>query len=1242
MVDEVKNEFGRMLRLYRHRSEGPKGSRGLTQERLAELLEYEAKVAGYTGPRVSNWERGKEIIRHDNRKLLIGLIKVLYLYGGIRTLDEADSLLRTGNYRTLDEPEILQINESWTQANEGSSLVDDGRFSSATPYTRRPQLEPDRSNSSQQRQPKSVPTNPFLVPFRRNPDFVGREAELVALHELIQRVDSPVGIRPPVLVGLGGIGKTQLTIEYAYRYREHYPDGVFWLNGSNPLLNEFASLAEVLGLVDKEASRERAAYQAWGFLDVLPSALVIFDNIPEAAALNIPFSLGLIPANLRCCTLFTTRQRVFPREFQPFEVKVLPETAAMSLLLRSRQEINHTSHPDWGIARIICASLGWLPLALEMAAAWLEVYPDVTLAGYLERLRTEGGLATIDDTDLRPEDLPTRHEAAVAATLHTQWSVLTDENAKLIFRAAGQLQEGELLPLHRLGLLTGVSAVCEPGYSSSLTQAVKKLQVASLIEELTNNRLRLHPLVREFASTLSPATFRLEMATRLAQLFFKFPTLENQVRLVGIDAVLTDLRVGLWLCVDRFESSSTYKKLAGLEQVVDREAHNLRQLSLEWDPVFLVQQIHNQAKERGLSDIMTSAAARLNQFGHPHLILHWRGSVESGAFIRTLSGHLSEATCLALTPDDQCIVSAANDGNLKIWNLHTGQTSRTLIGHAKRIFTARPLKPEDMDALHLVNAVAVTPDGRSILSASNDHTLKIWDLPTGQEVRTLMGHTDAVWDVAVTSDGQLAISASADRSLKVWRLATGEVVHTLTGHLKTVHAVAVIPDSYYAVSVSQDNTLKIWDIQSGQVVYTFVDTGSPHLCNIAITPDSRLAVTGYRKGILKIWNLETRRVEKTISAHQDRIFALAITPDGRHVISAGADRTIKVWELSTGQEKATLTGHGHWIRGLAVTTDGQYIVSAANDRLLKVWNLSNSLSGSNQGSSIYPVTSVITRQDATQGISVSYDGTLKLWSLQTGRLIKTLLHPNHNLRVVAIAPNGQTIVTGAFKGMIDVWDGATGKIVKTLIGHSKDVEVIEVLQDGRHILSASADATIRTWDLQTGRSVKVLTGHRAAVMAFSLSSDNRRMTSASYGEQFKQWDLDEGVEIATFAPEKAADVTAIAVYQAIAVTVTSTSSLRVWDLRTDQLSREFRLRHQGLVMAVALVGDGRYAISVSEDHFLKIWDIHKGVMLAQVAAEAGLRCVTVSFDGSFILTGDEVGNVYCWQCVGIDVQNLAR
>jgi WD40 repeat protein len=152
-------------------------------------------------------------------------------------------------------------------------------------------------------------------------------------------------------------------------------------------------------------------------------------------------------------------------------------------------------------------------------------------------------------------------------------------------------------------------------------------------------------------------------------------------------------------------------------------------------------------------------------------------------------------------------VSGAKDNTLKVWELESGRELRTLRGHSNE-----------------VTAVAVTPDGQLAISASGDQTLKVWELESGHELRTLLGHSCFINAVAVTADGQRAVSASDDQTLKVWDLATGRELHTLRGHTGYVTAVAIAQDGRHLVSGGLDNTVRIWAVGTGGLVATCTST----------------------------------------------------------------------------------------------------------------------------------------------------------------------------------------------------------------------------------------------------------------------------------------------------------------------------------------------------------------------------------------------------------------------------------
>ncbi|MBX7174198.1 MAG: DUF4365 domain-containing protein, partial [Pyrinomonadaceae bacterium] len=194
--------------------------------------------------------------------------------------------------------------------------------------------------------------------------------------------------------------------------------------------------------------------------------------------------------------------------------------------------------------------------------------------------------------------------------------------------------------------------------------------------------------------------------------------------------------------------------------------------------------------------------------------------------------------------------------------------------------------------------VAVSSDGKFIVSGSSDETVRIWDLATGQCLKTLVGHSDSVWGVAVSSDGKFIVSGSADKTLRIWDLATGQCLKTLVGHSDSVWGVAVSSDGKFIVSGSADKTLRIWDLATGQCL-------------------------------------------KTLESHSDFVLAVAVSSDGKFIVSGSADETVRIWDLATGQCLKTLVGHSDSVWGVAVSSDGKFIVSGSANKTLRIWDISS-------------------------------------------------------------------------------------------------------------------------------------------------------------------------------------------------------------------------------------------------------------------------------------------------------------
>jgi WD40 repeat protein len=588
-----------------------------------------------------------------------------------------------------------------------------------------------------------------------------------------------------------------------------------------------------------------------------------------------------------------------------------------------------------------------------------------------------------------------------------------------------------------------------------------------------------------------------------------------------------------------------------------------------------------------------------------HPALHPPGT----PLLRTLEGHSDSVCGVVVTPDGKRAVSASQDNTLKVWDLDTGRALRTLKGHS-----------------NWVSGVAMTPDGKRAVSASWDNTLKVWDLDTGLELRTLEGHSNWVSGVAVTPDGKRAVSASRDNTLTVWDLDTGRALRTLEGHSYWVSGVVVTPDGKRAVSASGDKTLMVWDLDTGRALCT-LEGHFGSVDGVAVTPDGKRAVSASADGTLMVWDLDTGRALRTLEGHFRSVTGVAVMPDGKRAVSASGDNTLKVWDLDTGRALRTLEGHSGSVDGVAVTPDGKRAVSASGDNTLKVWDLDTGRAlRTLEGHSGY-VSGVAVTRDGKRVVSASADKTLKVWDLDTGRALRTLEGHSDSVAGVAVTPDGKRAVSASGDKTLTVWDLDTGHALRTLEGHFWWVAGVAVTPDGKRAVSASVDKTLKVWDLEIGRALRTLEGHSSYVDGVAVTPHGKRAVSASDDKTLKVWDLESGRALRTLEGHSSG-VSGVAVTPdgKQAVSASRDNTLTVWDLDTGHALRTLE-GHSASVFGVALSPDGQRAVSASWDKTLKVWGLDTGLLIATFHCDGAARCCAC-VDNQRIVAGDDGGCVY--------------
>jgi len=295
-------------------------------------------------------------------------------------------------------------------------------------------------------------------------------------------------------------------------------------------------------------------------------------------------------------------------------------------------------------------------------------------------------------------------------------------------------------------------------------------------------------------------------------------------------------------------------------------------------------------------------------------------SLPSSQFLQRSLDNVGSVNAIALSPDGQTLVSASF-GTMRIWNLKTGRLVRTLNPvHSKKS----------------VNTLAVSPDSSMLASGGGDNNVILWDLKTGRRVRTIPAHKAAVNAIAFSSDGQTLASGSDDKTVRLWNVRTGSRLRTLSGHTGGVNAIALSRDGQTLASGSQDKTVRLWNLKTGEV--RRIITGHGGAVNaVAFSPNGQVLASASSDNTIRLSNVQDGKRTRTFKGHSSWVRTIAFSPDNRTLISGGGD--IIVWDLKTGKERSTLSGHGQFVNSVAIARDSKTFVSGSPDRTIKIWRM---------------------------------------------------------------------------------------------------------------------------------------------------------------------------------------------------------------------------------------------------------------------------------------------------------------
>ncbi|MCX4920003.1 NB-ARC domain-containing protein [Streptomyces sp. NBC_00687] len=574
------------------------------------------------------------------------------------------------------------------------------------------------------------------------------------------------------------------------------------------------------------------------------------------------------------------------------------------------------------------------------------------------------------------------------------------------------------------------------------------------------------------------------------------------------------------------------------------------------------------------------------------------------AQIRVLASHIGTARAVAFSPDGTWLATASDVDTVRMCHLATGRTIAILAGHSGR-----------------VNSVAVSPDGTWLATGGHDGVVRIWDVATGHATATLTGHgghSGRVNSVAVSPDGTWLATGGHDGVARIWDVAAGQVTATLPEHSGSgpVNSVAVSPDGTWLATGGHDGVVRIWDVATGHATATLAETPSGSVWRNPVVHRRPRGPT-MPPGQAAAMGVGTRHTVKS----------LAISPDGTWLVTGGNYGGVRIWDLATGQATATLTGHSGSVNSVAISPDGTQLATG-DDGTVRIWNATAERATHVETDASYTglVDSVAVSPDGTWIAAGCDDGRVRFWNVATGLITAVWSAYTGWVTAVAVSPDGTRLAVGGNDG--ELWGVnvlATALPPYPVTGHTYRVNSVAISPDGTWLATASTDRTVLIWDMATRQITATLTGHTYRVNSVAISPDGTWLATASTDRTVLIWDMATRQITATLTGHTyRVNSVAISPDGTWLATASTDRTVLIWDMATRQITATLT-GHTDSVNSVAISPDGTWLATASTDRTVRIWDHHAGNLITVMRAEGTLHELKWTPTGDGLAAAGELG-----------------
>jgi WD40 repeat protein len=639
---------------------------------------------------------------------------------------------------------------------------------------------------------------------------------------------------------------------------------------------------------------------------------------------------------------------------------------------------------------------------------------------------------------------------------------------------------------------------------------------------------------------------------------------------------------------------------------------------------------------------------------HVHLY-----ALPGGEELRRFAGPDTGLMAGAFAPDGKALVTAGEDGALRVWDVASGREERRLSAHGGYPVADVTFSPDGRRLASVggdgfvslwgardfrrqrrlpagdagPSGVAFSPDGRLVAAATPGHTFTVWDADTGQARYWAAGHASDVISLGFARDGKAVVSGSMDGTALVWDLASlpaaarpaaapppadrlgdplppralARLGSVRLRHESRVVAAAFAPDGKTLATASSGFTgssIRLWDVATGRQLHRL--PGVPRWDHqVTFSPDGQL-VAASALGSVTVWTAATGERALRFLAHSDDVSCLAFAPGGKLLATADSPASkasdlhktffVRLWDVAEGVEVRRLAGHSAAVSDLAFSPDGRLLASCSPAEGKLNVLVWDLGTGKLHSRSQAGGKEAVFSPDA-RVLAVRQGEAVRLWDVAAQRAGAEVRLADE-LGSFCFTPDGKVLTTVADDG-VRLWDAGTGKLLRKVEGlppRERPFGPYRYSPDGK--LLAGADGTaVRLWDVAAGREVRPAGGHWDGVRCLAFAPGGQTLASGGWDGDVRLWEVATGKEVVcSGGHDKPVTRLAFAPDGRTVASGDAGGAVRLWGAATGKELR--RLGDlSGEVSCLLFSADGRRVLASAHDGSACIWEAGTGKQL---------------------------------------------